>query len=143
MFESITSLIAGQNLDDLIAEKVMGWEREWYGVLFGKYGERNLHGPLANELEHSGNAVAFWSDSGHEVSKWHPSIDIFAATEMEARLEEMGNMSSYVGWLQSVVLKKNPEIMYAYEIGRLLRATPEQRCKAALLTVQWVAGDDK
>ena len=54
---------------------------------------------------------------------------------MEDELCARGRGEEYAACLQLVVFGCRPAVLTDYHVSRLLRATPEQRCKAALLTV--------
>jgi hypothetical protein len=74
-----------------------------------------------------------------ELRPWHPSEDIVAAYNMEAAIKERGLASRYI----RALIKTTGLSETRFDLGRfdeddlftLLRATPEQRCRAALATV--------
>lgn len=106
--EKILSMQPGWELDALVAEQVMGYTT--YGQFRDKDGVRVM------------------------IDRY--SADIAAAFEAEAKAIEK-DPSMYIHALASVVFGYNQvqDISDIRKICMLIHATPEQRCKAALLAV--------
>lgn len=120
---SLSEMPAGRTLDALIAEKVMGWRVE----------------------RQSGNSP--WL-VGHDGNRWtrienHPfSSDIAAAAEMEREIERRSDLGNIEGIHVRYALALAHEIGFPgfscfgwTDLFRLIRATPVQRCRAALQAV--------
>lgn len=110
--EEILDMSADQ-LAEAVAVHVMGWE--WC------------------EPTRIGNAVSsgyWWSLSLEEpVFDWNPGEDISAAWEVEETFKsDTGKQAAYVKCLKDVL----GDNAYMFDF---IHATPEQRCKAALLAV--------
>jgi len=124
--DEVLAMKPGRELDSLVAEKVMGWE----------YFPAQVTGTLVR--------LGYFFDpvSGEAHHHWSPSTDISAAWEVEAAAMEIDRLE-YVAALMQVVWNDmnyielaDPDNMTAWQaIPDLLRATPEQRCKAAILAV--------
>ncbi len=115
----------GSELDALLAEKVMGWKRET-GMLHGKLQE------VFTDGEGNKRSVACGCDED-----FNPSNDIAAAWEVEQKIGTMGKniRDEYILAIHDVVghqLEWDSSIEAEWAI---LRASPEQRCLAALRAV--------
>lgn len=113
--EDVLALVPGYNLDVLVAEKVLGWKMKEYHDCPGSFGPDWM----------DGEAVAY------EVEEFNPSIDISAAWEVEEQIKTLRLHVEYCQALRKVVMSKGEYVgLFDY-----IHATPEQRCKAALLAV--------
>lgn len=113
----IDEMQAGREMDRLIAEKVMGWE-----IWNCQWADKQTEKLLGNVID------------------WTPSTDIAAAYIMETELEKKGInfVRAYVKALVQVTGIYNLEMSYL-TTWPLIHATPEQRCKAALLAISETA----
>ena len=127
--DEILSMKPGRELDALVAEKVMGWE----------YFPAQATGTFVR--------LGYFFDpvSGEAHHHWSPSTDIAAAWEVEKRALEIDDLL-YVAALMQVIYGDIDKVDYIENIDpdnaikwcalpALFKATPEQRCKAALLAV--------
>lgn len=80
----IDKLVAGRELDALLAEKVMGWKPSKDG--------RYWDGPDASRHREDGP----WLDAGESV--WSPSQDIVAAWEVLEKVQEIGSLQNFGGF---------------------------------------------
>lgn len=112
----VLTMRPGRELDMLVAEKVMEWKTNWLKTDWWEEINPNTHC-------HKGLAKDF-----------KPSTDIAAAFEAETKVIEK-DPSMYVHALASVVFGYNQvqNISDIRKMCMLIHATPEQRCKAALL----------
>ena len=122
--EEIMNMKPGRELDALVAEKVMGWKTNWLKTDWWEEINPNTH-------RHKGL-----------VKDFKPSTDIAAAFEAETKVIEK-DPSMYVHALASVVFgySQVQDISDIRKMCMLIHATPEQRCKAALLAV--MNGEDE
>lgn len=126
---NILEMEAGPEMDALVAEKVMGWVRisESEDVLIrGQRDDYETGGVIVLYGNH------FVVRAGGRSRKWNPSTDISAAYEMEERIyrmERVGMVARYMDCLLQVVRSSG---------FLLVHATPEQRCKAALLAMEGI-----
>lgn len=110
-----------------IAERVMGWRVVHY------VGPEKVDGyvyPFSHYYEAPDSVVR--NDVPNECSYWSPSTKIEHAFEMEAEIEKRQLWRDYTIALAKEVSKAmagGDEIRWRW---RLIRATPMQRCKAAL-----------
>jgi len=134
----ILALKPGRELDALIAEKVMGWRKKTFpggGGGFTAWVDEN-----EKVMKLISNSTM--SETCYRCDYFRPSTDISAAWEVEAAAMEIDRVE-YVAALMQVVWNDmnyielaDPDNRTAWQaIPDLLRATPEQRCKAALLAV--------
>lgn len=109
---------AGRELDALVAERVMGWTRRARGhsMLMVDVWDGPVDGPVG---------IAAWRIPAY-------STDIAAARLVEDEIERRGLSSEYTGALA---------VRIRGDLWDLLRATPEQRCRAALVVVRTVRGE--
>lgn len=109
--EEIQSLKPGYYLDALVAEKIMGWT---------KFGVRE-------DGSHNGWNAPF----GYTSSTMGYSKMISAAWEVEEKIKELRLHVKYCQALKEVVISTGEYVgLFDY-----IHATPEQRCKSALLAV--------
>jgi len=122
--DEILSMKPGLELDALVAEKVMEWKTNWLKTDWYEEINPNTH-------RHKGSATNF-----------KPSTDIAAAFEAEERAIDK-DPSMYIHALASVVFgySQVQDISDIRKMCMLIHATPEQRCKAALLAV--MDGEDE
>lgn len=130
--EEVLNMEAGQEMDNLIAEKVMGWHKVHE---FGRYVWHNAEG----QYQH---AVARWDglyedEEDFNLIFWHPSESIMWAWDVETKIYEDGNAVEYVNALREIVLKDDESKVQDDWLHWFLtlHAEPVQRCKAALLAV--------
>lgn len=121
--EKILNMSPGAGMDTMIAEKVMRW--------------------YITEGQYSGKR--YWNDhddySPYSEKDFKPSTDISCAWEAQEEVMERRPVK-YIAALMQVLWNDTdyigdgaPDNMLEWkDIAELLRATPEQRCKAALLT---------
>lgn len=109
---------AGSHLDVEIAIKIMGW---------------------TTAAPHNGQPTYENKTTGHHPIYAHKlpcySADISAAMEVENRIEELGLEASYARELA----KGTPHWLFASDEAtwwHVAHATPEQRCRAALVAIQ-------
>ena len=119
--EQIRKLEANRETDALIAEKVMGWESQYieYGGSGGEY-------------------VWILPDGirQHEPDVPSYSTDIAAAYQMEERIAELGLIDEYCKQLNKIANVHWDEGVRQPQRWQLIHATPEDRCKAALMAVE-------
>jgi len=122
--DEILALKPGRELDALVAEKVMGWKTNWLKTDWYEEVNPNTH-------RHKGL-----------VKDFKPSTDNAAAFEAEERAIDK-DPSMYIHALASVVFgySQVQDISDIRKMCMLIHATPEQRCKAAVLAV--MDGEDK
>jgi len=132
---------AGRELDVLIAEKVMGVKEKWLcydGVPVApclidldKYDPEEC----TYIEEHGTNKGCKEYKKSRNIK--HYSTDIAAAWEVEQVVGEMGDRAKhdYVKNLAQDSAIKDREVNY-FSTWFLVHATPEQRCKAALKTLE-------
>jgi hypothetical protein len=113
----LESCVAGRELDALVAERVMGWKH----VGTSPSGNKSYDDEENDERYLVGMSNMFRC--------WSPSNDIAAAYEMESRIAEMNLISQYTRALADLVA---PECSAGETCWRLVHATAEQRCRAAL-----------
>lgn len=115
MTENQILSMQGKELDTSVAEHVMGYKRF--------YSER---------MELDG-----W-DMGNNVWGTHfePSTNISAAWEVQESVMNRGDVMK-CEYIRNLAKVSGADLSseYLHDIGILLQSTPEQRCKAALLTV--------
>lgn len=109
-----------RKIDTAIAEKVMGWKLK--SILINTYGNRA--DVWVNEAE---KIMAY-------CREWKPSTDIAAAWQVEQKIDEAGLYKQYVFAL-SDVLDLGPQSNPYIVIEKMMKATPKQRCLAALQAV--------
>lgn len=130
--EEITEIKIGREMDALIAVNVMGWVPAWGNWWLGlQFGEFNCQigkasnwmaeAPESHGVEYRGKN--YWSH--HSTVNWKPSLSIENSYEVEGRIEELGLQEKY-----SNELCKITGVLSGWG---LIHATPEQRCKAALI----------
>lgn len=109
--EKVLAIEARPKLDGLVAQHVMGWHKgdSWGG--------------------------AYWEDSDkctrYEILVFKPSLHIGIAWGVEEKIKELRLQAKYCSALKQVVIGTGEYVgMFDY-----IHATPEQRCKAALLAV--------
>jgi hypothetical protein len=115
--EQILSMQVGRELDDPVAEIVMGWRTstEWRGFYWvsGENGIREAEKP-----------------------SWRPTKDISTVWKVEERIAELQLEGQYIKALCDIVgTPRDGMRFHAMDDWRIVHATPEQRCKAALLAV--------
>lgn len=122
--EEILAMEPGESLDSLVAEKVMGWK--WIRP--------------ENNAQFIQTSYAFNHEDGVAYLYFHPSSEISAAWEVEERIiaiakeinpSVMNLCNFYIEKLRMVIIESNTFCTPFM----LVHATPEQRCKAALLAV--------
>jgi hypothetical protein len=126
---------AGRELDVLVAEQVMGFVRVTDDT--SDY----------NHVRHGNEVLLPPGATLHSLREWLPrkgqipfgyfvtqrySTDIAAARLVEDEIERRGLSSEYTGALA---------VRIRGDLWDLLRATPEQRCRAALVVVRTVRGE--
>lgn len=119
---------AGRELNTAVALEVMGWY-EWDGV-------GDWDGPegvtMFTYWGDDDGALAVYPDSSDEPkSLFDPSHCMGSACEVEDEIERRGLGSQYAGALA---------VRIRGGLWDMLRATPEQRCRAALVVVRTVGG---
>jgi len=119
-------------LDALAAEKVMGWRKKTFpggGGGFTAWVDEN-----EKIMKLISNSTM--SETCYRCDYFRPSTDIAAAFEAETKVIEK-DPSVYVHALASVVFgySQVQDISDIRKMCMLIHATPEQRCKAALLAV--------
>lgn len=115
--EEIQALQPGHETDVAVAVDVMGWKVD------------------PEESKRCNVAVVEWVEDGQQVWRWFkPSTDISAAMEAEKVSLENGHprLCRYIRNLSDVV---GMEMDSLVGISRMVHATPEQRCKAALIAL--------
>ena len=122
---------ANRCLDSQMAE-LMGWE------LIPDPLYDNL-GAAMNAIKPSGEKVFLWYlrknvSSGKEP--WTPSRDIAAAYLMEERIEELGLIEEYCQALEKLLFAANWEENSIFVPWLLVHASPEDRCRAALMAAE-------
>ena len=122
----------GRELDVLIAEKVMGWSKKTFpggGGGFTAWVDENerVMKLIANST---------MNETCYRCDYFRPSTDIAATFEAEEIAIEK-DPAMYVHALASVVFDYNQvqDISAIKKLCLFIHATPEQRCKAALLAV--------
>jgi hypothetical protein len=135
--EEILKLEAGQEMDDLVAEKIMGWHKGTYIFPSGKtIGEDNkdwldAEGRYMHRVKIEDGF--YEDDEDFNLIYWHPSESIMWALEVIEKMEEkVLNFS-----LESVVPNSDPPV-YAAEFGgskfhKWEFTIPLAICRAALL----------
>jgi len=109
-------------LDQLVAIHVMGWEVRKYYVNDDSYHEHYVVDGKKYE-------------NVNYPDEWQPSRYIDKAYEVEAQIDKMGSSKreDYVSALKSILLLfSTREYVEKFDY---IHATPEHRCKAALLAV--------
>jgi|ERR1051326_1170112 hypothetical protein len=130
------ALKAGQELDTLVAEKVMGESRPEY---FPEQAlESQLSGnPIKSEL---GNWLLLCDYEEGDIPTWHPiafSTNIAAAFLMEEYIKQQGLSERYAYNLVEIVIPGSAfgflnRGAYEKDIFAITHALPEHRCIAAL-----------
>lgn len=109
--DQVLAMEPGQELNELVARKVMGWQKgdSWGGAHW--VGEDKCY--------------------RDEVAQFRPSQHINVAWEVEEEIIKLSLRIKYCESLKWVVIDTGEYVgMFDY-----IHATPEQRCKAALLAV--------
>lgn len=106
--------------DALVADKIMRW----------KTVAIDRGGPHEGEL-------TGWKDSVQWLIVPHYSTDIVAVHEMESKIKKMdGHIQlGYVSRLIEILGIPHEKVAGCGYLMKLLQATPEQKCKAALMAV--------
>lgn len=119
--EEILAMPAGRELDELVAERVMGWNRDNGSVMYRDKDD---------------------VPQGRTVSYWNPSTDISEAMEAEAKAMEKDDLIYAAALMQvcwndtDYITSVDPCNMVEWTyLSDLIHANPEQRCKAALLAL--------
>jgi hypothetical protein len=102
----------GEQLAYCVAVSVMGWKLNNYR--YWEYTEAN---------------TVCWS------VQFRPDKHIADAWKVEARIEELGLRNTYSGMLEGIV-KSKPCEQYLEHTWLLIHASPEDRCKAAIASVE-------
>jgi hypothetical protein len=128
---NIKEMEAGREMDALVAEKVMGWKeckRGW-------------------DTEGKGHEIRMWTPDGELLpvlylakDMWNPSTDIAAAWLVEERIAELELIDEYCFHLNAIANEYLDKIRYMIHRPpvrwQLIHATPEDRCRAALMAVE-------
>ena len=132
----ISAMPAGTELDELIATKVMGWEKRKVETRFYSKYSIEIYGWYCGEL----GPVAFCQDSWpHEA--WRPSQDIRDAWRVVENFQAKGNdlvlehwgRTPHIGDGNWVALWELPN---AHDTGQFVAKTaPLAICRSALITV--------
>ncbi len=115
--EDKLAALTDRELDTLIAEKVMEWQRQDgynYWMTFPAGGTFELHGLIAT---------------------WSPSTNISDAMEVEDRIAELGLGNEYIGALRDVTGADAMSFTWQQD-WLIAHATPRQRCEAALAAIK-------
>ncbi|WEK53273.1 MAG: hypothetical protein P0Y55_11810 [Candidatus Cohnella colombiensis] len=114
--EQILAMEPGTKMDKLVAENVMRWH-----IYIGEY-----------------NGKEYWNDdndfSPYAVNDFKPSYDISAAWGVEEEILQKPTEVQVRYLLEIKLLIGGRELGKAFNL-RVMHASPEQRCKAALLAV--------
>ena len=130
--DEVLTMKPGRELDALVAEKVMGWRKKTFpggGGGFTAWVDEN--GKVMKLISNS-----TMSETCYRCDYFRPSTDIVDAFEAEEiAIEKYPAM--YVHALASVIFVYNrvQDISDIKKLCLFIHATPEQRCKAALLAV--------
>jgi len=122
--KEIDEHVAGRELDACVAEAVMGWTK---------------HGSDLFTDEVTGQSYELDKSYTAFVECFNPSINLSDAYEMEERIAELGLEVKYADILFDIIYP-TLDLKRLTSIGqfdwRLIHATPEERCKAALMTAR-------
>ena len=106
----------GKELAIAVAERVMGWKKvSW----LGEYDWRDGDG-----------------EQPYSFSAWKPSTDIAAAWLVEERIAELELIEEYCMALESLLFDANWEEESINVVWLTIHATPEDRCRAALMATE-------
>ncbi len=127
--KEIDNLEAGREMDTLVAEKVMEWHQDG-GPFWIRADKTQVLGWTVDPLPRG------WENASMS-DRFRPSTSISAAFEMEGVLSEMdGHIQvGYVSRLYEILDIPFGRVMTTGNTIKLIRATPEQRCRAALKAV--------
>lgn len=130
--DEVLAMKPGRELDALVAEKVMGWRMKTFpggGGGFTAWVDEN-----EKVMKLISNSTM--SETCYRCDYFRPSTDIAAAWEVEDKAIDI-DPSMYVHALATVIFgySQVQDISEIRKLCLLIHATPEQRCKAALLAV--------
>jgi hypothetical protein len=117
----------GKRLDSWIAEKVMGWRKKTFpggGGGFTAWVDEN-----EKVMKLISNSTM--SETCYRCDYFRPSTDTAAVWEVEEEIDKRNLRVAYCQALQ-IVIRSQKDYVTTFDY---VHATPEQRCKAALLAV--------
>lgn len=130
MTSNIAKMEAGREMRIAIVEKVMKWEQLTHPAIYYEPGNKQHIWVIDED---------YTPRTPHK--RFLPDTDIAAAYTMEERIAELGKTSLYIKYLLKIsndykLLMDSSYVMarglYTDQLYKLVHATPEDRCKAAL-----------
>lgn len=128
-----------EEINNRVAKEVLGWQQVWFDRRYGFDNDWSQDGPYptADECKHT--PVAYWQEPNgscvYEVDECLFSTDQAAARLVEDEMERRGEQAQD-DYMRALIQILSPDWSTAGMIWKVLRATPEQRCLAALKTVE-------
>lgn len=133
--DEILKMEAGREMDDLVAEKVMGWHKGNYVYPDGKsLSDKNDEWLDAEDHYVCGVAPedsSYEDDEDFNLIHWHPSGSMLWAWDAVERVYQLGLRRKYVSSLVAVIIHDFGETSLSEEY----HADAHKQCRAALLAV--------
>ena len=120
--------LTGRALNDEVAIKVMDWHRETVDA-------GDSRGPFENWIDAEGVGQ-------YEPREFEPSASFEHVTAVEERIEELGLELKYATALLEATGTQY-QASLPVVVWSVIRATPEERCWAALAAIDKTKGDTK